>query len=539
MRYLIYTISFMLLTGVQFSCNEIEKEFELPPPSITVKDPLPDPVIQEAGNDIFQIFTLQSAVGLLKFDVFQDDVLVETINYTDEISDVYSFNYTIPQGTPNKTRTEFKFILTDADGVQVEDEIQLLVNTTFLESIETINNMEVTVLKGRLNRDYTIEAVRNYLIDSTLSVENNGIFTIEAGATVHFRTYDNQIETSRLVITQGAKIIAEGTPDAPIVFTSDKLLTNGTPMPFDWGGLVIHGNAPSNRGGVLLNDGFRYGGDVPNDNSGILRYIRIEYAGNLQETTVHALRLLGVGSGTRIDHVQTYRNYNIAFRLIGGRVNLKYISGMGHGGYGLWASEGWQGLGQFWLFQTDVAATILPVNYWNIARSIEMRNDDDNFLREPRTSFTISNVTCIGNGFQEGVDNGTRRGVRFRRGAIGTFQNAIITGFPNDAARVEDLDISVLGVDMIFDNVRSFDNSKNYEQEARTVFFESGNFNVTEDPVPGISLSSFVGSETSPFDPATLGSFFTSAPYIGAVQGISNDWTTEGEWFKDLDGSIR
>ena len=520
-------------------CGESEQDFELPGPSLVEVGEQPPLIVQEPGLEVSRQFIIQSAAGLQKFEVFRDDELVETIHYTDEVKATYTFEYLVPQETPLATTFVFRFVLTDRRNLQAGTQISVLVNSTFRESQETVNGMPVVRLMGRLNRDYTMEAGNNYLVDSIFSVENNSALTIEAGTTVYFKTFADQADISSLVIAQGAKIMAEGTPDQPIVFTSDKLLLGETPTPSDWGGVVIYGRAPSNQGGVILDEGFRYGGDMPNDNSGILRYARIEYAGNQLENSVHALRLFGVGSATQVDHVQVYRNYNIAFRLRGGRVNLKYISAIGHGGYGLWAGDGWQGLGQFWLFQTDVAATLIPVNYWNIARSVEMRNDDDNFLRSPRTTFTVSNVTCIGNGYETGVDNGTRRGVRFRTGAIGIFQNTIITGFPNDAARVEDLDVEVLGVDMIFDNIRSFGNSKNYEQEARTIFFESGEYNVTEDPVPGISLTSFIGSEASPFNPSSLGSFFSSAPYIGAVENESNDWTTEGQWFKDLDGNIR
>ena len=539
MKNAIYPLSLFLLFFTLLGCEDSEKDFEFPGPSLVESGEQPSQVVQEPGLEVIRQFTLQSAAGLQKFEVFRDNELFETIDYSEEVRATYTFNYLIPGETPLGTLFEFRFVLTDKAGLLDSAQLGIRVNSTFRESQETVNGTAVIRLKGRLNRDYTMEVENNYLLDSIFSVENNSVLTIEAGTTVYFKTFQEQTEFSNLVIAQGSKILAGGTADQPIVFTSDKLLLGDTPSPADWGGVVIYGRAPSNQGSVILDAGFRYGGDVPNDNSGVLRYVRIEYAGNRLENSIHALRLYGVGSGTQIDHVQVYRNYNIAFRLRGGRVNLKYISAIGHGGYGLWAGAGWQGLGQFWLFQTDVAATLVPVNYWNIARSIEMRNDDDDFLRSPRTTFTISNVTCIGNGFEEGVDNGTRRGVRFRTGAIGTFQNAIITGFPNDAARVEDLDVEVLGVDMIFDNIRSFGNSKNYEQEARTVFFESGDYNVTEDPVPGISLTSFIGSEPSPFNPVSLGGFFSSAPYIGAVESASNDWTVEGEWFKGLDGMIR
>jgi len=534
MRILKFTIVFFILC--QFSCEKNEVAFQLAGPSLLATTQLPDLIVQEAGNDIFQIYSLQAAKGILRFEVFLNGQLTKSIAYDDAITDTYSFEYNIPEDTPNETELDFNFVLTDLENEQVSQKINVLVNTTFFETMENINGTDIIRVKGRLNRDYFMSAANTYLVEGIFSVENDSELTIEAGTTVYFQTYENPDQISRLIIAQGSKIDAEGTATEPIVLTSDKILLGETPSPLDWGGVIIYGKAPV-HGDVILEDGFKYGGNVANDNSGILRYVRNEYVGDKNSgNDAYPFSFFGLGSATQIDHLQTYRNENIAIRVRGGRMNLKYISAIGHGGYGIWADRGWQGNGQFWLFQTDVATTI---NSWNSSRAIEMRNDPDNFLKIPRTTFLVSNVTCIGNGYEAGVNNGQRRGMRIRRGAIGTFQNALFTGYPNDAVRVEDLDIEVLGVDMIFDNIRSFANSKNYEQEARTIFFESGLYNVTEEPVPGISLTNFVGSSPSPFDPSTLGSFFSSAPYIGAIESISNDWTTEGNWFKNLDGSIR
>ena len=177
-----------------------------------------------------------------------------------------------------------------------------------------------------------------------------------------------------------------------------------------------------------------------------LKYVRIEYAG---KNDIHGLQLFGVGSATSIEYVEVFKCYNNAFRVRGGRVSLRYIAGIEHGGYGIWADEGWQGNGQFWLFQTGIKATLLPVNYWNQARSIEFRNDDAIFDKQPRTTFKVSNVTLIGNGYQSGTDYGTRRGVRIT-GAQGFFYNAIVI-VSGDGVRVEDLPASD-GVTTIIDH---------------------------------------------------------------------------------------
>lgn len=532
-RWLII-ISVVLIAS--FSC-EREINFELTTPSLIAVHDGPPKVTQEPGKEVFLEFKMQAASGLDEFRVFRDDELIETISFTQgEISNDYRFLYSIPTDAQNGTELNFTFELIDKEERKVQFEYLVLIDATFSEIEEIINGQKVTVIKGRLNEDYALKASNTYMVDSTLSIENNSSLSIEKGSTIYFKTYTDDRLSSRLMISRGSKIYAEGTATEPIVFTSDKVLKGETPGAEDWGGIYMYGKAPTNEGDDMLEEGFRYGGNIPNDNSGSLSYIRIEYAG---KRGAHALHLYGVGSNTKIHHLEVYRNQNIGIRLKGGRVSLKYIAVIGHGGYGVWGDYGWQGNGQFWILQTDRKATLIPVNFWNQARSIEMRNDADFFLKQPQTTFKISNATLIGNGYEESGDYGTRRGIRIRRGATGILQNAVVTQFPNDAVRVEDLDIAELGESMILANTRSFNNANNYEQDAKSFFLDNPEFNVTTNPVPGISLTNYVGSLESSFNPSGLGNWFTDAPYIGAVENASNDWTTEGEWFRTLDGSIK
>ncbi|MDO5650068.1 MAG: hypothetical protein Q4G11_05635 [Gallicola sp.] len=426
--------------------------------------------------------------------------------------------------------------MTDKAGKSVTSRpVSVLVNQPY--SIEEIN-LYSTVLqrvKGRVTKDVTFTSDKKWLIDSIVSIEEGATLTIEPGTTVYFRTFSSAAVVSLLSVQRGAKIFADGqSRNTPIVFTSDKTLQGGGQRG-DWGGLMIHGNAASNVGTTVLRDGFRYGGSNNTENSGIIRYVRIEYSG---KSSFHALSLFGVGSGTTVQYVQGYESYNNAFRVRGGRVSLKYIAGIQHGGYGIWADEGWQGNGQFWLFQTGIAATILPVNYWNQARSIEFRNDDSFFDKAPRTTFRLSNITLIGNGYQSGINNGTRRGIRVRTGSTGTIQNAIITEFPDDAVRVEDLPTTSYGTSMLISNFYSYNNLNNYADDAKDIFLASGNYNLHETAVSGVTKENFTGVTATSFNPASFSTWFTSAPYAGAVDP-ANDWTAGGSWFKDKNGNYR
>ena len=116
--------------------------------------------------------------------------------------------------------------------------------------------------------------------------------------------------------------------------------------------------------------------------------------------------------------------------------------------------------------------------------------------------------------------------------------NTIVTEFPSDAVRVEDLPIESLGSTTLINNMHSYGNSANWAQEALDHFFASNQYNLKETPVTGISRDNFTGIVSSPYNPTAMGSWFTSAPYIGAVDP-QNDWTVGGTWFRDKNGSLR
>jgi hypothetical protein len=86
--------------------------------------------------------------------------------------------------------------------------------------------------------------------------------------------------------------------------------------------------------------------------------------------------------------------------------------------------------------------------------------------------------------------------------------------------------------------MHSYHNFANWEQEAKDVFFESGNYNLKETAVSGVNRENFVGTTASPYNPTAMGSWFSNAPFIGAVPA-DNDWTSGGSWFRNKDGTLR
>jgi hypothetical protein len=189
---------------------------------------------------------------------------------------------------------------------------------------QPINVPSVTTLSGNINTTTTLTSDKVWTLKGYVYVTDGARLIIQPGTTI----ISDIAEKGALCIERGAQIIAEGTVSKPIVFTSGK--PEGEKTPGDWGGIVILGRAKTNRsaeptieGGI----GRPYGGMNDNDNSGILKYIRIEYAGiaALPNSEINGLTLGAVGSGTTIENVQTIYANDDAFEFFGGTVSPKNL----------------------------------------------------------------------------------------------------------------------------------------------------------------------------------------------------------------------
>ena len=146
--------------------------------------------------------------------------------------------------------------------------------------------------------------------------------------------------------------MADGTPDAPIIMSSDAAI--GSRARGQWGGLIINGSAPTNQG-VTFGEGDTgaFGGNNPSDSSGTLRYVRLEFAGIefSPDNELNGIAFQGVGSGTIVDHVQVHMNQDDGIEMFGGTVNLKYVLVTGARDDSFDWTDGWTGKGQFWVAQ--------------------------------------------------------------------------------------------------------------------------------------------------------------------------------------------
>ncbi|HKP31304.1 MAG TPA: hypothetical protein VJT83_01185 [Chitinophagaceae bacterium] len=257
---------------------------------------------------------------------------------------------------------------------------------------------ENTILEGRIKENKTLKANYTYKLRGLVYVTDGAVLTIEPGTKIVGETGHK----GGLIITRNAKIIADGTADKQIVFTSEA----ATPARGDWAGIVILGNAPTNtsyngtagvgeiEGGINNSDGLGlYGGNNPADNSGILRYVRIEYAGYafLPDKEINGLTFGGVGNQTVVDYVQVAYANDDSFEWFGGTVNAKHLISFRALDDDFDTDNGFSGKVQFGIAVRDSSVADISKS-----EAFESDNDANGSTLTPQTNAVFSNMTIIG-----------------------------------------------------------------------------------------------------------------------------------------------
>ena len=392
------------------------------------------------------------------------------------------------------------------------------------ETVIDIDGRQVVVLEGKLNADKTLTADYDYLLRGAVFVEGGATLTIEPGVKV----YGEQASNGTLIIAQGSKIMADGTQDAPIVMASDAF--EGSRARGQWGGLIINGSAPTNQGLTFgEGDTGAFGGNNPADSSGVLRYVRIEYAGIefSPDNELNGIAFQGVGSGTVVDHVQVHMNQDDGIEMFGGTVNLKYALVTGARDDSFDWTDGWTGKGQFWVAQ----------QYGDDAdNGFEVDNSSKDNEATPRSAATIYNVTLVGDPSGPESDNG----MLIREGAAGMYANFIVTGFNkvgldinNEATHAQaDAGKLVVKNSIFFENGKGNFGDEKDDDGFDEAAFAAANGNKETDPnlaspfsksapdfTPGVGANA-----VSPAAPPADG-FFEPVNFIGGVSP-SNNWTS-------------
>ena len=298
-------------------------------------------------------------------------------------------------------------------------------------------------LTGRINADTILRKQNTYILKGPVYMVGNHTMTIEPGTTI--KGSFSGTDVAFLVITRGSKIMAQGTETEPIIFTS----ASPNPASGDWAGIVLCGKAPINQsysgtaglyqveGGIDNGngDGLAGSGDavaptpVPNDNSGVLSYVRIEYAGYAfqPDKEINSLTMACVGSGTTIDHVQVSYAKDDAYEWFGGNVNCKYLIAYKTQDDDFDTDNGYSGKVQFGLIIRDsVIADI------SASEAFESDNNATGTTAAPKTSAIFSNVTAIGpRATLSNVGSSNYRGAtHIRRNTAISIFNSILVGWP-------------------------------------------------------------------------------------------------------------
>ncbi|HEX6210253.1 MAG TPA: hypothetical protein VF136_05725 [Methylomirabilota bacterium] len=276
----------------------------------------------------------------------------------------------------------------------------------------------VVVFSGPIAADTTWTADRYWVLRGAVFVANGATLTIEPGTTI----VGELATIGTLVVEQGGRLIADGRADAPIVFTSDQ--PPGLRNRGDWGGLIINGRAPLNvPGGLAVGEGDTgiYGGTDPGDDSGILRYVRVEFAGIefSPDNELNGIAFQGVGRGTVVDYVQVRYNKDDGVEFFGGTVDAKHLVLSAIGDDSMDWTDGWTGRVQF---------VVAHQRGDDADQGIEADNNGDNNDLLPRSAPTIYNLTLIGDPFTN-FGNESDDGILVREGTAGTFRNFIVLGF--------------------------------------------------------------------------------------------------------------
>jgi len=362
-----------------------------------------------------------------------------------------------------------------------------------------------------------------------------------------------------LVVSRGSKLLSNGSRGAPVIMTSradilaaaagnDRGYNTGNNA--EWGGLIINGRAPINAcddpvavGGTVdcekAGEGSSglFGGADASDNSGSIRYTRVQYAGAevTADNELNGIAFQGVGNGTTVEYVQVHNNFDDGVEFFGGTVNVKNLLLTQIGDDSMDYTDGWTGNAQFVLvIQGALDGSRSGDN------GFEFDNFEDNDDREPRSNPTIANFTLIGT---------QDTGMVIREGTAGDLLNGIVTGFGDECLHIDDSSTQKQASDGNL-TLRStfFSCATSFADEELPAFNHANFFNgvapyttnvnnvlgassLSQVFVPGANENAVtaIDPRTDTVIDADRRAFFTSVDYIGAVENAADDrftgWT--------------
>lgn len=299
-----------------------------------------------------------------------------------------------------------------------DDTADIVINDNSVTGGNGGTDPDTIFLSGTFTEDLELDANNTYKLNGSLIMASGTTLTIPAGMTIEALAAGSDVY---IAISQGAQINANGTADNPIVLTSDA----SAPQAGDWGGLIILGDAPINSvtGAATATSeiaSLPYGGTDATDNSGIIRYLRVQYSGGSADgqSENNGISFYGVGSGTIVDYIQVYEGKDDGVEFFGGTVNANFVSVVNAQDDSIDWTEGYSG-----------SITNAHVSHGaEHDKGIEAdgyntdigNNSSPIFWSKP----TVTNLTIVGNGSGTGNE-----AIRLRAGTQGIFSNVLLEGF--------------------------------------------------------------------------------------------------------------
>ncbi|MFV8342154.1 T9SS type A sorting domain-containing protein [Flavobacterium sp. XS2P39] len=293
-------------------------------------------------------------------------------------------------------------------------------------------------VSGEITANTTWTTGNTYLLQGLTYVKNGATLTIQPGVTIR-----GAGAGSALIITKGSKINAVGTATSPIVFTSNNPI--GSRSKGDWGGIILLGNGSFNLNsgvnnieGITASADTQYGGGltpIDTDNSGTLKYVRIEFGGYVYapNSEINGLTMGAVGSGTTIDYVQVSFANDDAFEWFGGSVNCKHLVSYRNLDDDFDTDNGFSGKVQYALAIRDPQIADVPAV--STSEGFESDNNAGGTTVSPYTSAIFTNCTLIGPSYRTTLTNGGtlasgyKRIARIRRASKLSIYNSIFMDF--------------------------------------------------------------------------------------------------------------
>lgn len=300
----------------------------------------------------------------------------------------------------------------------------------FTTSVKTVTAQTTITVSGDITANTSWTKDKFYLLSGFVYVKSGATLTIEPGTIIK----GDKNSKGSLIIERGGKIMADGTAAMPIIFTSNEPV--GQRDYGDWGGLIICGKAPINvPGGEAVIEGgvgSMYGGGTtpdPNDNSGILRYVRIEFPGIAFQpnSEINGLTMGGVGKGTVIDNIQVSYSGDDSYEWFGGNVNAKHLVAFRGWDDDFDTDFGYQGMVQYGVSLRDP----------NIAdqsgsNGFESDNDATGTTNTPNTQAVFSNISIFGPMVTSTttINGQYKRAIHLRRNTKESIFNSLVAGYP-------------------------------------------------------------------------------------------------------------